>query len=426
MLHILCPNLLFARNEWGEKPGPEVRILTRIIAESSLTTSIFIWGVHMKKEIVFLVAAVLTIIGCGAIKSPTNSSRGDRLQAPILESPSNGVGNQAVSLNLMWNASPSATSYGVQVSTSSSFSTTILIQTDIPVMETSVYAMDTGTTYYWRVNAADSAGMGPWSIVWSFTTQNASSLIGMGMRFLPGGTFTMGSNDSNNDWCAQPPHQVTVSSFYIDTTPVTQASFKRIMLYNPSSCAPNDNRPVESVSWYDAVLYCNARSKLAGYDTIYSYSARFYQYGNWCDSLEGLSINYAAHGFRLPTEAEWEYACRAGTTTEFYWGNNSDSATLTEHTWFNNGISMPVATKPPNAWGLYDMEGNISHWCNDFFAYYNSITQTDPTGPDTGLGRVVRGGSYWGNIVDCFRSASRIDILSSEPFSDVGFRCVRR
>jgi formylglycine-generating enzyme required for sulfatase activity len=256
-----------------------------------------------------------------------------------------------------------------------------------------------------------------------YNPSNQNPDIRRGMREIPAGTFLMGSNEAGNDPLAQPVHTVSVSAFSMDSSEVTQADYLAIMGVNPSHFTGDLRRPVEMLTWFDAVLYCNARSRSDGLDTIYSYTSIYGTPGNGCDSLGGLSINYSKKGYRLPTEAEWEWACRAGTTTEYYWGDTLDSA----YCWYNlNSLTSthPVCLKTPNAWGLYDMSGNVWEWCNDWRGTYDSLLQVDPIGPPAGTYRVFRGGS-WNYYLDNLRSAGRND---DDPgyhgCFDGGFRCV--
>jgi len=273
-----------------------------------------------------------------------------------------------------------------------------------------------------------------------------------GMRLIAGGTFQMGRQnpDLGCTGCArneQPAHTVTVQSFYMDTVEVTQADYKGLMGVNPayftSPMFTDDSMlPVEMVSWFDAALYCNKRSKRGGLDTVYSYkSANFY--GNWCTNLSGLAIDFSKSGCRLPTEAEWEYACRAGTSTDYFWGRNYPPITQEDTmaidvnaVWQNDFIGdsiqaitpQPIATKKPNAWGFYDMVGNVFEWCNDWYdsTYYKSSGTSNPAGPDTGTFRVTRASpcaSPAFALASSFRAGGR---MPGGRYSDVGFRCVQR
>ena len=255
-----------------------------------------------------------------------------------------------------------------------------------------------------------------------------------GMRKIPGGTFQMGSADTTfKD--EQPVHTVSISTFFMDARPVTQKSFKRLMNFNPSHYTEDSLHPVEMVSWFDAVLYCNARSKRHGLDTVYSYTSvtKNADTGKSCSGLGDLTIDFARNGFRLPTEAEYEYACRAGTTTEYYWGGSyplrtrADTLAIDSNAvWYHNSQNgtEPVGSRKPNAWGLYDMSGNVWEWCNDWYDSYDSSSHMDPTGPSTGSKRVLRGVS-WGDS-RFLRAANRSCDLPNVRNDYFGFRCVRR
>jgi formylglycine-generating enzyme required for sulfatase activity len=194
------------------------------------------------------------------------------------------------------------------------------------------------------------------------------------------------------------PHQVTFTyNYLIDSTEIIQDEYTKVMGVNPSLFSGSSSSPVEYVTWFDAALFCNERSKRAGLDTVYSYSKVTGTPGNGCTLLSLLVCNLAKSGFRLPTEAEWEYACRAGTATKFYWGDAQDSATIAEHAWFflNSGqTTHPVATKGANDFFLSDMSGNVGEWCNDWFLDYAGVAEVDPIGPAVGASRICRGGAY--------------------------------
>jgi formylglycine-generating enzyme required for sulfatase activity len=212
-----------------------------------------------------------------------------------------------------------------------------------------------------------------------------------------------------------PQHQVTVSGFYMGKYEVTQAEYQAVMGTNPSYIK-GSNLPVEQVSWFDAVEYCNKRSQREGLSPAYSISGT--------GDSRSVTWNRSANGYRLPTEAEWEYACRAGTTTPYHSGSGVDNAG-----WYhsNSGnTTHSVGGKQPNAWGIYDMHGNVREWCWDWFGYgnYASGAQTDPMGASSGRNRVYRGGS-WGSVAQYLRSASRAGNGPGDRNFRLGFRLVR-
>ena len=191
---------------------------------------------------------------------------------------------------------------------------------------------------------------------------------------IPGGSFRMGDIQNFNEYSQEKPvHDVTLSGFEMSIYEITQGQYESIIGSNPSkNTGVGADYPVYYVSWYDAATFCNRLSEQAGYDKCYTES------GNWeCD--------FSKNGFRLPTEAEWEYACRAGTDTYFHTGNelSSDGSTSADLDkagwyWFNLGnssfTSHIVGAKEPNVFGLYDMHGNMWEWCNDWYgeSYYSS------------------------------------------------------
>ena len=236
------------------------------------------------------------------------------------------------------------------------------------------------------------------------------------MVLIQAGSFQMGSASGDPD--EAPSHEVALDAFWIDRTEVTQTQYGKLVLANPAHFK-GDDRPVEQVSWADAALYCNLRSRAEGLEACYD--------------EETAECDFAAGGYRLPTEAEWEYACRAGTTTPYACG--ADAASLARHAWFADNAgkkTQPAARKPPNAWGLYDMHGNVAEWCNDVYAadYYARSPARNPRGPDDGEKYVLRGGAWNSQAAGC-RSATRVG--ENPGFQDacfardaIGFRCVRR
>ena len=212
--------------------------------------------------------------------------------------------------------------------------------------------------------------------------------IGMKLKLLPSGRFQMGSRTASDE---TPQHEVTLTqSFQMGIHEVTQAQYEQVMGVNPSYYKGGD-KPVDSVSWNDAMEFCRKLSALPAEQA-------------------------AGRVYRLPTEAEWEYACRAGTTTNYSFGDDTE---LGDYAWFfeNSDLtSHPVGGKKPNVWGLYDMHGNVWEWCLDRYGQYPSGTVTDPTGATSGSNRVLRGGSCYTSAKDC-RSASRRSLVPSGPGS---------
>jgi formylglycine-generating enzyme required for sulfatase activity len=244
---------------------------------------------------------------------------------------------------------------------------------------------------------------------------------GVEMIVVPGGEFVMGSSQGAPD--EAPPHKVRISSFLMDKFEVTHEMFKKAQLPNPSHWQDSPKKPVERVRWRDAKQYCNERSLLEGLKPCYNEKTV-----DWdCDDMAG--------GYRLPTEAEWEYACRAGTDAPYDFGAPDK---LRHYAWFDGNADKkthPVGQKKPNRWGLYDLEGNVSEWCEDVYSatYYKESPAADPKGPPNpgkDVRRVIRGGSWKSSADQCRASARQGERTgdSDACFSTdyCGFRCVRR
>lgn len=223
-----------------------------------------------------------------------------------------------------------------------------------------------------------------------------SEMLPEDLTYVRGGTFSMGSDEYDNE---KPIHVVTVSSFCIGRYPVTFEQYDRFC-DDTGREKPSDHgwgrgrRPAINVSWLDATAYCA-----------------------WLSAKTG-------HNYRLPTEAEWEYAAKGGAHSKGYpYAGGGD---LKKVAWFNKnsaGKTHPVGEKEPNELGLYDMSGNVWEWCGDWYGTYDSQTETDPTGPGKGDGRVFRGGSWYGDARLC-RVACRDRHAPTNRYDDVGFRLV--
>jgi formylglycine-generating enzyme required for sulfatase activity len=233
------------------------------------------------------------------------------------------------------------------------------------------------------------------------------------MIAVAGGTFVMGSSEGSFRQNER-VHEVSLRSFFISETEVTQELYQAVMNQNPSQFKGNEY-PVESVSWFDAVKFCNALSEQCGLASVYTIDG------------DAVTWNREARGFRLPTEAEWEYAARggqSGSLGELSKAGYAGGLTAGDVGWYgvNSGRrTQPVRKKLPNELGIYDMSGNVWEWCWDWFGDYPSAPVYDPEGPSTGRNRVFRGGAFV-NPVNQLRISFRIGNPPSSKANSVGFR----
>lgn len=249
---------------------------------------------------------------------------------------------------------------------------------------------------------------------------------------IQGGTFQMGSPESEAWRSAdEMQHTVTVSDFYMSKYELTQEEYEEIMGNNPSNFS-GENLPAENVSWLDAVAFCNARSEKEGLTPVYT--------------IDGQNVAWdrSANGYRLPTEAEWEYACRSGTTTPFYMENSPSAEEANyyghypyeiEDNYFSQGnlqvqpgeyrqTTVAVGSFSENLYGLYDMHGNVGEWVWDYYGEYPIEEQTDPVGAESGTLRVYRGGG-WNDFAKNMRSAYRATLEQNKGSFNIGIRLAR-
>jgi len=252
--------------------------------------------------------------------------------------------------------------------------------------------------------------------------------------YVPGGTFTMGNTLGGGHPTELPTHTVTLSSFYISKFEVTQDEWQNTMGSNPShDNGVGVNYPVYEVSWYAIIKYCNLRSLTEGLTPVYTISG-FTNPSNWGEvpidydtAWDAAICNWSANGYRLPTEAEWEFAARGGTTTpDYVYAGSNDINTVAWYLGNNTPWgTKPVGSKEPNGMGIYDMSGNVWEWCWDWWGSYSSAAQNNPNGPGSGSSRLLRGGSWYFEAFSC-RVSSRAGGDPSYSIYDLnGFRLCR-
>ncbi|MCK4654124.1 MAG: SUMF1/EgtB/PvdO family nonheme iron enzyme [Candidatus Cloacimonetes bacterium] len=268
-----------------------------------------------------------------------------------------------------------------------------------------------GENYNYKIKANFGTHYSQSTSIISYTAAPA------GMIFTQGGTFDMGDHYNEGDSDELPVHSVTLDDFYIGKFEVTQAEYEAVVGSNPSYLS-GDDLPVEQVSWYDAVMFCNLKSQQEGLTECYN--------------LSYWSCDFDADGYRLPTEAEWEYAARGGInwTDNFRYSGCHEIGDLPDYAWYDSNSSNqthPVGTKLPNQLGIHDMSGNVSEWCYDWYdsTYYTSGSSINPQGPDSGDWRVLRGGNRGDNDNRC-RVANRFADYPINSQRYYGFRIVRR
>ncbi len=353
---------------------------------------------------VFLTAFLVAGIALANDSTVFDSVRSDRsaLAAPVLTVTTSGT---AVSLS--WNPVASATGYTLFYAPAPYTGSDSIGSIPLGDQTTMSASLWENAAFFIAIQAYDSVQSSEYSNIELFTILPIyTNSLGQEFKLIPAGTFTMGSpsDEPGRDPDEGPQHQVTLTQpFYMQNTEVTQEQWEAVMGTNPSYFTGCPTCPVEMVSWDDVQTYISYMNTMG----------------------EGT--------YSLPTEAQWEYAVRAGSTTAFYNGGITDTGckydpNLDAIGWYcynADSETHPVARKAPNAWGLYDMSGNVYEWCQDWLGNYPAKALTDPTGPSSGPARVTRGGS-WYNSAKHSRSANRSNSLAICSGSALGFRLTRQ
>jgi len=387
----------------------------------------------MKKYILLLsvIWTLLSVFGCSQNfdrKNPVDPQSPNYIHGVLLSLPANGTTNViSTSPTLCWNATSGASSYRLQVSTSSLFTNMVYDQSGLTNTNQTINGISSSTTYYWRVNAANLYGTSIWSSVWIFTTSDATLIEWIS---IPSGNFTMGSLPTDPYAYAneQPQHTVYLDAYQISKYEITNSQYKVFMdaggystqsywsdigwawrttnsiteprywsagTYNNGTAFPN--HPVNGVSWYEAYAFCN-----------------------WA-------------GGHLPTEAQWEKAARGTVASNYWpWGSSWDEAkcnsyygTVPDTFYYSSPVGFFTAGQSP--YGVYDMAGNVLEWCNDWYgsAYYSDPgATTNPIGPTSGTDCVLRGGGCGSSPNGC-RVAIRGGGNPEGWSLDIGFRVVK-
>jgi formylglycine-generating enzyme len=275
------------------------------------------------------------------------------------------------------------------------------------------------------------------AMYWGFPVVLHGAPSGMVLVKSKGDSFRMGMATSEyrsgDPWAHyENEHKVSFTyDFYMDTAGVTQGDFKAITGREPAKHVTGDMKlPVEQVSFYDAILYFNAKSKKEGLDTAYNFKTVTKSGSGSASDMTGLTFNLKSNGYRLPTNAEYEYAERAGAKGIYFFALEETEANKVgpDYVWWSgnsDNVTHRVGTKKPNAYGLYDLVGNLFEWCYDFDAAYPTTDDVDPVGAATGTNRVAKGGSYRNDISGHMRIKYHYKWGPASNHLEVGFRGAR-
>jgi len=350
---------------------------------------------------------------------------------PVLASPADGAVNQGTTPTLVWNASTEAKSYTLQVATDAGFTSPVFNQSGLTAVNQQLTGLSASGSYYWRVSATNTKGTSGWSAVWGFSTGSSSFVHSM--VSVAAGSFKTGATT------------VSIGAFSIDKYEITYDLWTEVRAwgsthgYTDLPAGANGvlpagaNNPVGTISWYDAVKWCNARSEKNNVvPAYYTDTAKTTIYKTGEADISNDMVKWTGSGYRLPTEAEWEYAARGGSQSQGY--TYSGGNTVGNVAWYepNSTYSThPVGTKSANELGIHDMSGNVLEYCWDWYGKsFPAGGTVDPKGPAAPMpsqkNRMLRGGSFNSSAEMCTAVSRAIYDWPNSRLSSGGVRTVRK